>query len=267
MNSSPLPLDSEQINREASALLSVRGNRMRMILASLIVLSTVVFYAMLSSAFDYAIARLFGMLTSDHQGFLLIKYCYFLFIVLTMIYFTVPLALGLLHMAYLISEERETVLSDLFHFFSSRHAYKRASDLSFWLLVRIAPAYVLMELIYAWSIHVTNGSYWGIALAGVMILCEIVLLLFTFFGRFYSAYLLCVEHSMEPHVARFVAKRMTKHYGFRVGLCHFSGSLPDILLSVVTMGIYFFVDALPKMLISYFCICRKSISLIIQTEE
>lgn len=267
MNSSPLPLDSEQINREASALLSVRGNRMRMILASLIVLSTVVCYAVLSSAFDYAIARLFGMLTSDHPYFLLVKYCYFLFLVVTMIYFTVPLALGLLHMAYLISEEREMALSDLFHFFSSRKEYKRASDLSFWLLVRLSPAYVLMELIYAWAIHITDNIYWGGTLAGAMIVCEIILLLFTFFWRFYSAYLLCAERTMEPHIARFVEKRMTKHYGFRVGFCHFWGSLLDILLSVSTMGIYFFVEALPKMLISYFCICRKSISLIIQTEE
>ena len=237
--------------RESGEVLSRGSNRLTMILAIMVAVTPLPLYQAMNAVRSILVSRLpeWGMLF--YGGFALLMMFFTLF-------FTLPLLVGLLRMASEMEQGRDVSLQDVLGSFSDGRSYLDAVRIS-------APLFGRLLILCAAEIYATRLALSLVASRGVALLLGAVTVLgvfvlwFRFAARdFLRAYLTlqkpgCSER-MQPY-----ARSLAVHYGW--------GSLPWLVLSLLTFGILLLADVLPRMLIAYFRLCNKLNEITTRSEE
>jgi hypothetical protein len=151
----------------------------------------------------------------------------------------------------------EVYLAEVFHPFSGAHAYGRALRASwsvFWrVFLLVAPESLLYKLLLA----VLEGPFPLLCLPVELLMLGVIPLWVRFaLGGFFSPY----------RALQGDGERM-RPYAVSVGWHFWIGFAPQILLSFFTVGVLLLADGLPRMLVSYFRVCRRLNENITQSED
>ena len=252
---------ASRARHEAGVLLSRDGNRMTMLLGTLVVLSSVALYILMVSVYFTVRAELAPMvrelMASDRTGLVglwIADGVFGMALVALSELLTVPLAGGLFYMAHELAEERRVTLSDVLHSFSSRERYVASLSMS----VRVCGAVLLLYLAcYATrvaAIELLGGIAWIDALSRIAIAIEVALVLIWMLLRFGYVYALYGK----PEEEDAWLEKESRPYFRRSLRRYWIDYLPWLLLSVASFGILFLADTLPRMLISYFRLCKAT---------
>ncbi|MBQ9761159.1 MAG: hypothetical protein IJW16_07405 [Clostridia bacterium] len=241
---------AESARREAGAYLAVGGNRMRLITAELICLLTVMLYVLLYNAYD---AARVALLPTDHSAYavdIALATGFDLTVLAVTLFVTVPLLCGLLRIAERITVEREVTLTELFHSFSSKHAYARAVRLSCRCLWKLAVAAVAVRWIYGLARMQTGDAYAAFGAVLAVVCISFLALLWSADG-FYTAYFAYRNEDVSVRAAYRCSQQLSRNC--RAAAWHFVLEyLLWLVLSVLTAGILLLADVLPRILVSYF---------------
>lgn len=245
--------------RETSALLANGGNRLLLIEASLVVLVSFFFLTFLAMLTDA-----FLLPEADETGAVIGVAAVLLLGVLWNLFLILPLLLGLLSAAQRMERDENAQLPDVFRFFGSGREYRIALNLSFGVTWRL----VLTAGIVSATFFAVVWHFPGNLAAN---LCCVVLIL----AELAAAFLLCTRPFMtlyfvflgEPVRTARRHARMCAKKNRMAGARYFLDYLPWILLSVLTLGVLFFADVLPRMAISYFRFCRNTHTVLIESKE
>lgn len=245
-------VDFTRLRMEAGAVLSSNGNRLTLILACMIAASPLMLYVSSLSllrlgvlpllpnvaALDYAIEAIAILLLSQ--------------------FITLPLWTGLLRVASQMEQGQEADLTLLFYAFSNQSNYKDAQRVSFSILWRFsllalseALAVILIQRLFAGTIGVIA---WGVPL---------------YLAVFMMWFLPAIRGFLIPYLAQEApeaAPRMSP-FSASVGKQYWTGFFPWIVLSLLTFGVLFLADTLPRMLVAYFRLCNKLNEFTTQSEE
>lgn len=245
------------LRQEAGEVLARDANRLRLIEAILVCATSLLPYAVAAAAWQTAVLPMLAR-DADHVRLLWYGAALWGFFALLTLFFTLPLFTGLLWMAAEMDAGEEAFLPDVFHAFTGGRAYRAALRISFGTLWRLCLFAVLEGGIYHLFLWLGNGSVW-VALCSIPVLILAGAgLLYLFAGGFLRTYLrLCAPAG---------GARM-RPYARSVGISFWLGFLPWLVLSLMTLCILLLADVLPRMLISYFRLCRKLNDLTTQSEE
>lgn len=228
--------------RDSTVILSRDGNRLRLILATLIVATAALPYLLL--------LQLAGLLLSleglPAAGAALISSCFSALLFLLTLFLTLPLASGLFYLAGRMEADEETVLADVFHAFTNGAVYRSVLRLGVCLALPFAALYVVPRGIVAALAGFAGKQIlrWiPVALAAVGADCLLIFLLLGGFRWIFTIF----RH--ENRQTRTESAR-------RVGAWYWGHFLPYLILSVLSVLIYLLADILPRMLISYFRLWR-----------
>ena len=231
--------------RDARELLGRNGNRLLLIEALAVLLLFFAMYSLLCTVFS---ALLHFVLGGPWSVGLAWTVFYAVLFALTLL-LTLPTVLGIFQMAKQMYDGEETVLADLFYFFSSGERYRRAIRLArrfcillFLLLISSEALYLLFSLFLPPTIP--YALLCGILIAALVL--GWLMLVFTRFPLLFFA--LSGEKTAEE---RSVGRSDCLFCGMRF-LLRF---LPGILLGLVSFGVLLLIDTLPKMLVAYMCEC------------
>ncbi len=244
-------VDFSRLWRESGAALAQGSNRLTMILAIMVAVSPLPVYQAIFSVGSILISRFpqKGMLT---DGVVLLSA-----LALTVL-FTLPLLFGLLRMASEMEQGREVLLQDVLWAFSSRRAYRTSLCVScsaFWRILLLCAAEIAAARLVL-SIPADKGlllPLWTVLIIGVFVLWYLLAA-----RGFLHAYV-ALRTPNEPERMQPYARSLACHYGW--------GSLPWIVLSLLTFGILLLADVLPRMLIAYFRLCRNLNEITTRSEE
>ena len=267
-NSSP---DVRRHRRDAGAYLSVSGNRLLLSLASIVLLSVVMiyvlFYVVCADVSEHLLSM--GQFQYDHTGYVTAYFVFLGYVWLTLLFtlfLMLPLLCGLFYMALRIVLGRETVLADLFCFFSSPSRYWRAIHLSIRTFVRLLLLVHVIMLTYEYSIALSAGRVWIVLVGAFAILCEIVLTLLHSATGFFGWYVALAYPSMPMNEVHQRAREMLRAYK-SAPYRYVIDFLPWLLLSFATAGILLIADTLPRMTVSYFLYCGDAEQRFFQSED
>ena len=261
--SSVLP-DGCRVRTEAKALLCDGGGRLLLIEAILVavmpaavcfLLPTLLHYALLPFLWEHAIVQTLVTLGSN------------LAVWLCLWFFVFPLFFGVLRIAYLLENSETATLADVFWAFGASRNYRRALSWAFSVLWRVALSWLaivgtLMLLARGISMLV-SGELLMTVLGMLFVLGEVCLAVPFCLARFSGTWA-CVTETCTT--SKTVLPRRLP-YRMRAGLRFLFGHMPMILLSILSFGVYFLLDALPRMLLGYFRYCRIWNELTIRSEE
>ncbi len=232
------------LRARAAEILSRDGNRLTLIWALVVCLLFVALYTMLG----YCMAAL--SLLCD-PAILVVFYVIAVYLVARLI--VVPTLLGLFYIASRMTRGEETVVADLFHFLGTRSLYRyalRVTRPTVYLLVAVILCVVLTVAVF--TAFVPFALLW-LFVCALTVAVEIVgfaLLLCRFYpmaavagrGEFAKA-----EFKQElRHVCPHPARR---------GLRFFVSFLGWLLLGLLTVGLLWIADTLPRMLVAYSLDC------------
>lgn len=227
------------VGRQITALLAHNGNRMRLMLAQLILAASCLPYLLLIQLESLTYAFIDPVIAEAVvEGLHLLGFLFFFLV-------SLPLVSGLLFLAERMEAEETTVLSDLFHAFSVPGAYLQG--------IRVGAIAVLPILLPVLASQIVTGALSALAadnfLRWTLVALVAVLIAFAVFfallGWFFTPYTL------------FRNKGRKLPGAYSNGVRFWGRFLPQILLSVLTLMIYWIAELLPRMLLSYFCICRS----------
>lgn len=253
MRQKKLPtVDFFRLRAEAGAVLAKNGNRLTLILACMIAASPLMLYVSAISAVRLIAASFF----SNLQWFRFAASAAIALLLTQLI--TLPLWMGLLRIASVIEDGQEPSLTLLFDAFRSRSKYKTAQRASFSILWRAA----LLILTEVGASSLINALFQGTAeviLWGIPLYLSVFLIWFS----------LTVRGFLIPYLSWQIpdaAMRM-QPYAASLGKHYWMGFFPWIVLSLMTFGVLFLADTLPRMLIAYFRLCNKLNEFTTQSEE
>jgi hypothetical protein len=238
-----------------------------LILASFVVLSSLILFVVS----EQALRELVSLAGADtnRSAYLFYGARILIWGLLCLLFF-MPLGYSLLYLAAGITSGRESALIDVLYAFGGRREYHRAFRLGFGVMWKIA---ILLAVVKGTQYAFAELAYWmrwqeSFGMTALFIL-TLTLELFLFFclceRRFFVPFFM-VYRGLSHKDAVAMSKKMT-------GCCHLSAVrytldyLPWILLSFFTVGVLFFADTLPRMLVSYFDFCQSTYEMIIQSEE
>ncbi len=252
-------INMPMLRRESGEILAAHSNRLKLIEAILIVSTAVLLYAMLDQVYQLAILP-----ALDYRMYfgrsLAIEGTYRLFRSLITLFFTLPLVSGLFHMASRMEAGEEIYLPEIFHAFSSVAAYRRACCVSWSIYWRVA-ILVGFEMGMESLLSLTHDTLLGILqplLIVLMIAAPILWIVFVL-GSFFRVYF--------AYAPTNTGKAKMLPYAASVGWHYWIGFFFWLLLSLLTVGILFLADVLPRMLIAYFRTCRHLNDTLTESEE
>ena len=255
--------DAFDVRTKAGEILASRGNRLLLIEALIVFLIITPLYTTLYSAYDAICNGLQQSLTPIQQSAIL--WTYVALTAILTLFFILPLLLGLLRMSWEMENGLETSLIRLFSSFQDRKAYGRALALSFGAFWRVGLVVLTVWLTCMLTLRFFSRSLLAGLLCGLAVLAETVI-----------GFLLCMRHfptlaiamyeQMSLKDARAIAKSMTKVCPFGGALFFFS-FVPQIVLGLLTFGIFLIWEVLPRMCVSYFLYCKEMNEMIIRSEE
>ncbi len=237
-------IDFTAVRKNASLLLSQKGNRLLLVEALLICMLLVPMYGIL----DVILFYLHIPLISARM---------LLLMVLTF-FFAVPLLLGMFFLAEQLRIGEQPVLVDLFHYFSSHTLYRR----SVWYGATTFFPWVLLTLLCGLTYTVLFAAFMTLEGGSVLvaILCGCVVALEVIFGtllclrRFPVIFALLRYENLSYKSAVKQIKPCTP-FATVFGLRFFFCFLPQILLGICTVGVFLLADTIPRMLFTYVCSC------------
>ncbi len=248
---------------EVGEVLASSGNRFLLIQALIVLMINVALYFSLSSLFSAFFLMISKHLNATGEFWLWVGFG--VVIALFLVFFSLPMLLGLLGMAQKMTVGEECVLVDLFWPFSSKAAYRRALGLSYALLWRLGGVILLV-----WSAcgHF-QGRYSGGLLGGFLCFAAVVvglaaLLLLCMRGSFRTAVVLSEERTVSE--SRSSVHRIARAAPL-CGARFWIGFLPQILLGLLTFGVFLIWEVLPRMCVSYFLYHQKINETITRMEE
>lgn len=253
---------SESMER-ARKLLSQNGNRMTLVGGLLVWMSTLFFYRLFYIGLAL-LARLF-YLDSGIWG-LLFLLGYFCIAVLFTIMVSLPLLGGVLRAARSMAREEDVPLATIFEVFCSRRSYWRAVWLSDQLLGQTIGPVLVGALLSAFVASFFESNLIGFAVGGGVFLLFFALGLFVR-SRGFWLFALAADRPQEPLRS---LKRESKRMGRKrtlISIRFLMAFIPRILLGIVTLGIYLLAEALPLMMLTYFCEYEKTQELMKHLEE
>ena len=174
------------------------------------------------------------------------------------VFFALPLLVGLLRMASEMEQGRDVSLQDALGSFSDGRSYLDALRIS-------APLFGRLLILCAAEICATRLALSLVASRGVALLLGAVTVLgvfvlwFRFAARDFLRAYLTLQTPSRPERMQPYARSLAVHYGW--------GSLPWLVLSLLTFGILLLADVLPRMLIAYFRLCNKLNEITTRSEE
>ena len=230
--------------QNAGEVLARDANRLKLAEAAMICLTPLTLYLILASVSQTVVLPL---LAPDRALYALGVIGFWILMFLLSLFFTFPLLCGLLWMACGMEAGEEMTLADLFWAFRGGESYRRALRISAVALCKLS-VLLLAEWALLSSLRQTGSMVLFWLLCIPCALAVAVLLFYWFCGGFLHAYaVLCPS----PTVARM------RPYARSVGTRYWVGYLPWLALSLLTFCILLLADVLPRMLISYFRLCRK----------
>lgn len=230
--------DWRAMRQQVTVLLAQNSNRIHLILAQLILAAFFLPYLLLLQLEDLAfvvaepaVAGLIGV------GIQLLGALFFFLV-------TLPLISGLLFLAERMEAEEPTALSNLFYAFSSPRMYIKGIRIGAFAVLPLAlPAlasYLVTALLSAFAAD--SAVRWTlVALCAVFVAFAVY---FALLGCFFTPYA----------IIRNDRRRLPQPYSN--GIRFVGRFLPQLLLAVLTLMIYWIADLLPRMLLTYFRICR-----------
>ena len=243
-------LNHAQLRRESSALLAVRSNRLLLIEALLILSAQLLLYVTLSN-----VILLPAFFTESEAVLLCLELCNRAATYALLVFVTVPTAIGLFYMASEMVDGNAVAVTALFTAFSQKERYRKALSLSWGLGWRLWLASFAVRLPFAVKrlFFAENALLTPICviLTVLAFACTLFLVLkhFTLIG-------IVVRYGEAPREAR----RRIGSCRVRPALCgirYWLGFLPQLALGLLTFGILWLWDTLPRMLIAYsLIICR-----------
>lgn len=245
------------LRQEAGEVLARDANRLRLIEAVLICATSLLLYFTAAAAWQTAVLPTLAQ-DADHLRLLWYGAGFWGFLLLLTLFFTFPLFTGLLWMAAGMEAGEEIFLPDVFYAFTGGEAYRKALRISFGVLWKLCLFGLIEGGIYRLFFWLGKGSV-GVLLCSVPVLFLAAAgLLYLFAGSFVRTY---TELCAPAGGARM------RSYARSVGISYWFGFLPWLVLSLLTFCILLLADVLPRMLISYFRLCRKLNELTTQSEE
>lgn len=222
-------------------ILSENGNRVRLILASLIVLAFAMPCLLLSE-----VCRI--VLASGQSRIRVVVVLLEIEIFFWSVFVWLPILSGLFHLAERMETEEKTVLADVFYAFTGgRSAYQNALAGGICAIlpiaVPIAGASALMTALSGFAEHRLFRTV-GIAIAAVAVAMILLALILGGFGWLYRIFRKTGTNAKSVRRTR------------QVGLWYLEKFLPHLILSVLSVLIYFVADILPRMLVFYFGLWR-----------
>lgn len=232
----------KRIWRETTDLLAERGNRIRMMLAILIVaasaLPELVLFQILAEIPEQNVTGGNAVLTLVCPVLIL---AYLIAVLL-------PMLSGLFRLAERMEAEEETALSEVFCAFSGAKAYRQALtcgvEIGFPILLLTIVPMIVTDALSGFAGE-SAGRWLLTVLASAAADFAVFYLLQGGFRRPYVA----------MRTGARTAHRMSRKRS--AGVWYWCLFLPHLLLSVLTLLIYFIADILPRMLIFYFRFCRE----------
>ncbi|MBQ9784056.1 MAG: hypothetical protein IJW29_00995 [Clostridia bacterium] len=230
----------------AGEVLSRDGNRLTMIGALAVCFLFVALYATLG----YCMAALSLLLNPVILTVIFAASVYFSVRLLV-----APTVLGLFYMAMQMTRGEETVLADFFHFLGTRKLYRFALRVTRPIVYLLADVAIAAVLTYAAFASFTQPTLGNFALCALTVAAEIVagvLLLCRHYARFAIA-VRCDESLTRADLGTETRRlfRAPTWRGFR-----FLGSfLGWLLLGLLTVGLLWVADTLPRMLVAYCLDC------------
>ena len=245
--------------KNASALLADGGNRFLLILASLVVLASTILYVFTDTA-RYYLTYAFG---GDDSAYIANAVIFTAINFLLTLFFVLPIGYGLLFIAAQIHKGDSAVVGDVLFALADKENYKRVLRLSFGALWKLAAFLAVVHL----TTRVLTWEYsFGTLLLQVLLIgAEAFLFLLLCSRRFFVPFLMLGRGCSYRDAVR-TSKAMARH-DYLGAMRYVFDYLPWLLLSFVTIGILFFADTLPRMLISYFEYSQSNYEMITRSEE
>lgn len=236
----------------ADALLSQHGNRLLLIEALILTVLMCSMFVMIDGLFD-----ILAQMLPQEIALEILMAAQALIQLLLLLFIILPLLVGLLRMAFVMTQEQETVLADLFHSFSSCRAYGRALGLSFGFVWRaglvafaVCGTYLLADRLPLPFIAIVG--------AALLIVAEAFLGLLLLSRLFYTFALSMQEPTLRLSQCLKRSRQLTKRFRLS-GWGFFLHYLPQILLGLLTVGILLLAHTVPRMLLSYFVFVDRAI--------
>ena len=254
-----LLIKPSETRKSASARLAVDGNRFLLILASLVVLASTILYVLTDTA-RYYLTYAFG---GDDLAYIANTAIFAAINFLLTLFFVLPLGFGLLVIAARIHKGESAVVGDVLYAFTDQKNYKRVLRFSWGTLWKLALFFAVADL----STRALTWEYsFGTLLLQVLLIgAEAFLFLLLCARRFFVPFLMCAEDCSYQDAVR-TSKQMAGRYR-SCAIRYVLDYLPWLLLSFVTIGMLFFADTLPRMLISYFELGQSNYEMITRSEE
>lgn len=252
------------ISEAAGRVLAKDGNRLLLIEAVVLSLVPFVAYPFLRTAFG-ALLQPFFVHEDTAWQVVLLTVVYLLGIVAWTLFLVLPLLLGILRMAWQMTEGQDTVLADLFSSFSDRKTYRLSLRLGAGVCWRLGLLLAVVAVTCRIAVAFFGGSLVAGLLCGVLVLLEVAVGAWLLLRQFF-----CLAVAIYGDVSVRDARKLSRHLSRR---CRFGGLLfwlrfvPHLLLGLVTFGIFLIWEVLPRMCVSYFLYCRKINDMMIQSEE
>ncbi len=236
------------LREETDQVLARESNRFKLIQAIMLCATTVLPYFMLDTLYYLVIVpRLAGLPTPLAFGALFLYGCT---IAAFTILFALPLWVGLLRMAQGMEAGEEVILTDLFSVFSSREQYSSAFTLSAQFGWKVALLWGVERGLWL-IVELVPENWKPIAVAIVPVMIGVGVLWFFLCRRdFFYPYFVLAENEDETDA------RM-RPYAVSVASHFWKGFFGWMLLSLISFFVLLMLDVLPRMLISYFRVCRK----------
>lgn len=247
----------------AREILSQKGNRMTLIGALLVWMSSLLFYRI-----SYVgMAIIAGLLSMDSGAFgLLFLAGYAMVAVLFTVWVSLPLLGGVLQMARRMAKGESPPLSAMFEAFFSRRTYWRAARLSDLILGQAIGPLLIGILLGIVGASFFEKALLRWALGGGIFLLFLALNLF-FWSRGFWLFAVAADRPEVP--LRKLKKEPARLWRKKpwLPIRYLLAFLPRILLGLATLGIYLLAQALPLMMVTYFCEYEKTLELMKHLEE
>ena len=258
------PPDFRELREEAGDVLAKDGNRLLLIEATVLSLVPFVTYPFLYTAFSAVLQPLLYNEAADWMVALVLVGFFLLLAALT-VFLTLPLLLGVLRMAWRMTEGEEVVLADLFSSFSTAKTYRRSLHLSARTFWRLGLLVAVVCLTCGIAVSAFERTVAVGLLCGFVVLLEVAVGV-TLLLRQFPCLAVAIYEDTPMRDARRIARNLTRRCCFG-GLLFWLHFVPHLLLGLLTFGIFLIWEVLPRMCVSYFLYCRKINDMMIQSEE
>ena len=225
--------------READTILAEGANRLLLIEAILIVCVFVAIFSSLQSS----VALLLSTTVQNEALIALLYYGTLLICLALGILFAAPIMLGLFRLAEQMQSQKAPVLMDLFYFLSTPQRYRRGLRITRAASFKIALAAILTNGIdLFWGTFPPDAWAWNL-LCGIL---KVVIVI------------LCIFWLLLPYPKLNALLQKEKYVPNRCRGWHFiKFFFLWILLGFASIGLLLVLDVIPRMLLTYFCDCKR----------